>query len=221
MKTLLSLIVVPLPWRLKRALLARFWGYRLHPSARIGLSWFFPEKLEMAEGARVGHLNVAIHLERIVLGAHATIGRGNWITGFPKGHPRHFAHQTDRDPSLILGEHSAITKNHHIDCTSGVRIGAFVTIAGYQSQFLTHSIDLDEGRQDSAPIEIGDYAFVGTNVVVLGGASLPARSVLGAKALLNKKWTEEYRLYAGVPAQPVAELRRDARYFSRTRGRVD
>jgi acetyltransferase-like isoleucine patch superfamily enzyme len=221
MKTLLRLLVVLLPWRAKRLLLVRFWGYRLHPSARIGLSWFFPKNLEMAEGAAVGHFTVAIHLDNVVMGARATIGRGNWITGFPKGHPRHFAHQPDRDPSLYLGPHSAITKNHHIDCTSCIRIGAFVTVAGYRSQFLTHSINIDECRQDCAPIIIGDYAFVGTNVVILGGAVLPARSVLGAKALLNKAWTEEYRLYAGVPAKPVAELSPDARYFQRVVGRVD
>ena len=49
------------------------------------------------------------------------------------------------------------TKYHHFDCTSNIHIGKFTTIAGYHSQFLTHSIDLYENRQDSNSILIGDY----------------------------------------------------------------
>jgi len=37
-------------------------------------------------------------------------------------------------------------------------------------------IGVMENRQHSSPISIGDYTFVGTNVVILGGASLPAFS---------------------------------------------
>jgi len=175
----------------------------------------------MGEGASIGHLNVAVNLDRIVVGDHSTIGRRNWITGFPKNSDLpHFQHLPERDPSLYLGAHSAITKNHHLDCTESITIGQFVTIAGYFSQFLTHSIDLDQNRQDAAPIEIGDYSFVSTNVVVLGGSVLPPRSVLGAKALLNKAMNESYRLYAGVPARPIKELSKEAIYFRRKSGFV-
>jgi acetyltransferase-like isoleucine patch superfamily enzyme len=119
---------------------------------------------------------------------------------------------------LQLGESAQITKNHHIDCTNLISIGKFSTIAGYQSQLLTHSIDLFENRQSSSPIIIGAYTLVGTNVVVLGGAVLPAYSILGAKSLLNKPFTEEWKLYGGVPAKMLADVSRDAKYFTRTEG---
>ena len=77
-----------------------------------------------------------------------------------------------------------------------------------------------ENRQDSKPIFIGDYTFIGTNVIILGGASLPSYSVLGAKSLLNKKFSTEWRLYGGVPAVELSELSRDAKYFSRKDGFV-
>jgi acetyltransferase-like isoleucine patch superfamily enzyme len=124
-------------------------------------------------------------------------------------------------PRLVVGEGAAITKNHHIDCTSEVSIGKYTTLAGYNSQILSHSIDLKECRQDSKPIKIGDYCLVGTNVVVLGGAELPSYSVLAAKSLLNKRQTEEWSLYAGVPAQKKAEIPKSAKYFSRTNSFVD
>jgi acetyltransferase-like isoleucine patch superfamily enzyme len=210
-----------LPWALRRRLLNRWFGFRIHPSARIGLSWIFPKKLVMEPGARIGHFNVAIHLDKIEMKAGATIGRGNWITGFPIGTgSKHFCHQTDRKPELFMGECAAITKKHHIDCTHFIYIGKYATLAGYYSQLLTHSIDVFENRQDSLPIYIGDFTFVGTNVVVLGGAVLPSYSVLGAKSLLNKTYENEWTLYGGVPAQPITEIRREAKYFRRENGFV-
>jgi acetyltransferase-like isoleucine patch superfamily enzyme len=119
-----------------------------------------------------------------------------------------------------MGEASAITKHHHLDCTNAIYIGKFATIAGYQSQLLTHSINVMDGIQDSKPIVIGQYTFVGTNVVILGGATLPAFSVLGAKSLLNKSFSAEWKLYGGVPAKPLNDIPHDAKYFTRSEGYV-
>ena len=81
MKYFFRFCIVLLPWMLRRQVLRTVYGYELHPTARIGLSWIFPEHLSMAEGARIGHLNVALRLNRIELGPHALIHRSNWITG--------------------------------------------------------------------------------------------------------------------------------------------
>jgi len=218
---ILKLFTVLLPWPLRRRALQRWFGFEIHPTARIGLAWIFPAKLVMAERARIGHLNVAVNLDLIDMGIKASMARGNWITGFPTNKAsKHFAHQADRRSALIIGECAAITKYHHIDCTSMITIGRFSTVAGYRSQFLTHSINVIDNRQDSAPITIGEYTFVGTNVVMLGGAQLPARSVLGAKSMLNKAYTDEWMLYGGVPAKPLQPIPADAKYFTRTEGFV-
>ena len=220
MKKLLALGVVLLPWAIKRWVLRRFWGYEIADGARIGLSYIFPEQLVMGEGACIGHLNVAIHLGRLECGAHSVIDRSNWITGHPpKG--AHFTHRTQREPTLVVGEHTAITKSHMIDCTDKIEIGPFTTIAGYQSQFITHGINVVDGRQDCKPIRIGAYCLVGTRVTVLGGAALPDRSVLGAGSVLNKAHIEEFAVYAGQPAAKVKAIDPEAAYFHRTRGFVD
>ena len=152
----------------------------------------------------------------------ATIGRNNWITGYPTGTSSpHFRHQPDRKATLLLKQFAAVTKKHHLDCTNAIEIGAFSTIAGYDSQFLTHSINVLDNRQDSEPIRIGDYTFVGTNVVVLGGAVLPDYCVLGAKSLLNKAFQENWKLYGGVPARPISDLPANAKYFHREKGYVE
>lgn len=214
----IKIIIVISPWFIKRKLLKWFFNYKIEPTAYIGLSWFFPSELEMEDKSFVGHFNTAIHLDKIKMDNNASIGQFNWITGFStKTESKHFAHQKkERYALLHLKEHAAITKHHHIDCTNKIEVGAYATIAGYYSQLLTHSINIKYNRQDSSPIYIGDYCFVGTNVVILGGSSLPAYSVLGAKSLLNKEFTEEYMLYGGVPCKALQPISKDAKYFLRT-----
>lgn len=213
-------LIVILPWRIRRIILQQAYGYQFGPGARIGfLSWVFPRQMNMAQGASIGSLNVIIHLERIEMGAHATIGRSNWITGHSHG-SRHFTHRLDRDSALILGHHSAITKSHIIDCTDRISIGSFTTIAGYGSQLITHGINVAENRQDCSPLHIGDYCLVGTRVICLGGSRLPDRSVLAAGSTLNRDFEAPETLYAGCPARAVKTLPPDARYFAREVGFV-
>ncbi|HZR77813.1 MAG TPA: hypothetical protein VFA58_01315 [Chthoniobacterales bacterium] len=220
MKTILRLFSFLLPWELRRSFLEKQFGFQIHRTARIGLAWIFPARLVMEEGTRIGTATVCKNIELLHLKARSTIGRGNWITGFPLGDSPHFAHETDRRPELILGEHSAITNRHLIDCTSSVTIGRFTTFAGFHSQIISHSIDLQENRQSSKSVRVGDYCFVGTNCVLLGGSVLPDFSVLGAKSLLNKTFAQTYQLYAGVPARPVKSLSPESKYFQRTEGFV-
>lgn len=210
-----------LPWALRRRFLEAAFGYQLHPTCRIGFSLVLPRKLIMEEGSQIGHLNVCKGLSLLHLQRHAIIGKLNWITGFPTGPSPHFSHQPERRPELVLGEHAAISNRHMIDCTARVVIGRFSTVAGFYSQILTHSIDLEKGRQSSEPVEIGEYSFVGTNCVLLGGSTLPSRSVLAAKSLLNKKHSEPQTLYGGVPAKPIKVLPESWAYFRRAVGFTD
>jgi acetyltransferase-like isoleucine patch superfamily enzyme len=220
LKKLTMFLSMLLPWPARRSLLEKQFGYSIHPTSRIGFAWICPRHLIMEENSRIGHLTLCKNIDLLHLGAHSIIGQLNWITGFPSGSSRHFAHQPDRKPELILESHAGISSRHLIDCTARVRIGAFATLAGFRSQLVTHSIDLEAGRQSSEPIEIGEYSFVGTNSVILGGSSLPHHSILGAKSLLNKKLEAPFYLYGGAPAKPLKQLPEDLAYFRRKEGFV-
>lgn len=216
-----KLIICVLPWKIKRLVLIKCFHYDIHPTAKIGFAYVFPKYLKMEAGTKIDHLTVAVNLDRMILGKNTHIGRSNWITGFPTmSGSKHFAHDAHRKSELVIGDESAITKHHHIDCTNAVHIGNYVTIAGYYSQFLTHSIDVYQGRQDSKAITIGDYCFVSTGVKILGGSVLPSHSVLGAGAVLNKHYKERYFLYAGIPAEPIKQMPDAAKYFTREVGFV-
>ncbi len=220
MKRLLAVFLLILPWRLRRIALNKIFGYQIHPTARIGLSLILPVRLEMDAGARIGNLTLCKGISLLKMSEKSSIGNLNWITGFPAGDQRFFTADVGRRPELILGAQAAVTNRHLIDCTNSVRIGKFTTFAGARSQMLTHSIDLYECRQSSKPITIGDYCFVGTACVLLGGSVLPDYSVLGAGSVLNKPYADPYFLYAGNPARPVKQLTSEMAYFTRSTGYV-
>src|SRR5712692_10944420 len=95
-KKILMLLSLFLPWRMRRSFLEKQFGYKIHPSCRIGFSCIFPTRLTMEEGSGIEHLTVCKNIALLHLKAHASIGRGNWITGFPLVLVLHFAAPPNR-----------------------------------------------------------------------------------------------------------------------------
>lgn len=221
MKIFVAILIMLFPRRLKIFFYRKVFKFQLDSTVKIGFSLVMPQHLVMGSNASIGHLNIVKGLSVVSMGERASIGNLNWISGFPEGTGSpHFADQGQRLPRLVLGEHSSITNRHLIDCTDTVSIGRYATIAGFRSQILTHSISIAESRQQSGPVSIGDFTFVGTGSLILSNSALPNYSVLGAGAVLNKKYTAEYQLYAGNPARPVKQLDKTAAYFQRNTGFV-
>lgn len=88
-------------------------------------------------------------------------------------------------------------------------------------------IDKKTGEVINPPedINIGNNVWIGMNSVILKGSNIPSGSVVGAMALVNKKFDEENILIAGVPAKKVRseiEWRREdyAMYLSRSENKI-
>lgn len=222
MTFLFRLLISLVPfWPLKRIILCFFYGYKIHPTARIGYSYVFPRNLCMNAYSSIGHGTVCKGLSTLWMGPYAHIGQLNWITGFPKpSTSRHFSSQLKRNPSLVIGKHAAITNRHLLDCTDRIVVGPYTTIAGFGSQLLTHSIDITVSRQVAKPIFIGQHCFIGTRVTVLPQSHIPPFVVIGAGAVVSGKLEKPYFLYGGVPARPLKPLSLLALYFKRTEGYV-
>ncbi|GAC16447.1 acyltransferase [Aliiglaciecola lipolytica] len=198
-----------LPSKFKVYLYAKVLGWNISPSARIGYSLILCEELSMQNGAKIASLTCIKGLSRLEMEESSSIGPLNWITGFPLIKSKHFEEDIDREPLLHIQKHSAITSRHILDCTNKVTIGKYSTFAGFRSQILTHSIDLKEGRQRSAPVNIGDYCFVGTSCVLLPGSKIPNYSILAAGSVLTKEMLEENCLYGGGPAKKISAINPD------------
>jgi len=175
--------------------------------------------MTLGSGARIGHLNLMRSLENIEMGDGAIISNLNWISAHPKADDKFFQKYKARQPSLILGRESAITSKHIIDCTDKVTLGKYSTIAGYNSQLFTHSIDLVESEQSCAAITIGEYCFIGTRCTILPGVEIANKVVTGAGSVLIRNLEKGKGLYAGQPAVFVKSLEKLG-YFSRTKGEV-
>lgn len=212
----------PVPWPIRRRLLCWILGFRLASDCRIGMSVVLAQHVNLGSGSRIGHFTMVRNLSRIVLEDEAQLGNFNRVAGVLPMSSGPFSDEPDRKPELVLHRHSAITHSHLIDCTNSVTIGAFATLAGWQTQILTHAIDVSANRQRSAPVSIGSYCFVGTGCILLKGASLPERSILAAGSVLGAGGDRvPNALYSGVPAVPAKELDPGAKYFVRNVGAVD
>lgn len=223
MAVLIQIILFVFPWKVRRYLLTSIFSFEIASDARIGYSIILAKKVVMKSKARIGHLTFVKRIDELYMGESTSLGTKNWVTGFAVSERErngvgHFSHIQNRQCVLHIGDNSRITARHYFDCNGGIYIGKYVTIAGFESAFMTHSIDLRMNRQDAQPIYIGDYCFVSTRCTVIKGSALPPKSVLGACSLLNKKYTDS-GLYAGVNAKYIHALD-GCKYFERTDGFV-
>ncbi|MFC5931857.1 acyltransferase [Cryobacterium melibiosiphilum] len=175
-------------------------GYEIDSSATVGACLFWHvDKVKIGPGASVQQFNAVRNLRLFSLEQGALLGSYNFISAappfaiwFPKSH----------HGELKMAPYAKIASRHTIDCSGRVSIGTFSSIAGHNTTFLTHSTDLRLNAQVARPIVIGDRSFVGTNSIVLGGAVLPARSILAAGSLLTaSRSAGNPGLWAGMPAK--------------------
>lgn len=209
MKKIVLLIVWLLPAsRLKNALL-RSAGHRIAPTAtaRANLVWGV-DRFVMEPGSSINRGNAIKGMREVRLGAGSSIGRTNLVSAH--GAYRRLA----EGARLILGERAYITSRHELDCSGSLILGDFAALAGFRSQVLSHSIDLARNAQTAHPVHIGARSFVGARTLLLGGSSLPARSVLAAGSVLTATPREEPGLWAGVPARRKGDI--SGAWFDRT-----
>lgn len=207
MKIVIHLLLMLFPWCVRRALLCFLFNYTIHPSARIGFSFVMPKRLEMGPGCCIGHLTICKwSVDALIMKESCAIGSSVMITGISTSDQAHFGHVKDRHCELVLEKGVGIPSRKFFDCNGGIYIGEYTTVAGQWTQFLTHSIDIYNSRQDAKPIHVGKYCFIGTGCILLPGSRLPDYSVLGAGSILNKQYVESGRLYAGAPAVAKKKL---------------
>lgn len=219
MRLALSVVSMLLPWSIRRRFLNRFFGYEIHPEARIGFSWTFPRsRLAMGQGARIGHLNVIRSLDELRMDERARIESMNWITANLAGFdgPGSEGRLRKRVARLYLGRFALVTARHYFDCSDSIEILEYSSVGGIRTVWQTHNFDLGTNEQACRPIRIGPTAFVGSNCLLLGGAVLPHHTVLGAGSLLIEEKTESYRLYAGHPAEERRTYDPEFGWFNRS-----
>lgn len=218
MRMMLNVVLAFMPWGLKRVFMKKFLGYKLHKNSYIGFSVVNAKNLSMADNAKIGHLNIVRNMSILKMKYSSTIGNLNWISG--EAFDQIEEKKDKKNSFLKIGSNSAITNRHYLDCSGGLSIGEFTIFAGVKSTLLTHSIDIEKSVQKLNSIKIGDYCFISSNCIFIGGSSLPSYSVVGAGSVIRNQFDKTYFLYSGNPAQPIKNISKNSNYFSREKGHV-
>ena len=223
-------IVALLPSFLKRSVYRLFFGYRIGRRVRIGLSILDAKECSIEDDVRIGHLNVVIGVQKLSLGDHVRIGHLNIIRGGEEVTIGRYAEiirmneinsmpnpdvVNPIDPRFLLGEGSIITAGHKIDFTDRVTIGRRSILGGRNSSLWTHN------RQRTRPIDIGSFAYIGSEIRIAPGGSVPSRCVVGIGSVITSELSAEGFLIAGVPAKPVKELSEEDRFLIERKTRID
>jgi acetyltransferase-like isoleucine patch superfamily enzyme len=219
-----------LPSFLKRPCYRLFFGYRIGRHVRVGLSIIDADRCQIDDDSRIGHLNIFIGVKELVLGDHVKIGHLNIIRGGDLVSLGRYAELIRMneinsipepdvvnpvEPRFTLGNGSIITAGHKIDFTDRVEIGRRSIIGGRNSSLWTHN------RQRTLPITIGDFAYVGSEIRMAPGSSLPSRCVVGIGSVITSKIETDGWLIAGVPARPIKELSAEDQFLVERKTRPD
>ena len=225
----LALIAV-LPSFLMRPCYRLLFGYRIGKRLRIGFSIIDVQECQIEDDVKIGHLNVIIGVRKLVLGDHVRIGHLNIIRGGEEVDLGRYSElirmneinsipEPDEvnpmDPRFTLGAGSIITTGHKIDFTDRVCIGRRTIIGGRNSSLWTHN------RQRTRPISIGDFAYVGSEIRMAPGSSIPSRCIVGIGSVITGKIETEEWLIAGVPAKPIKELAAEDKFLIERKTRKD
>ena len=219
-----------LPSFLKRSCYRWFFGYRIGKRVRIGLSIIDANECRIDDDVQIGHLNLIVRVKKLEIADHVRIGHLNIIRGGDEVCLGRYAEiirmneinsiaepeVVNRiDPRFFLGDGSIITTGHKIDFTDRVTIGRRSILGGRNSSLWTHN------RQRTQPIDIGSFAYIGSEIRIAPGGSLPSNCIVGIGSVITGELGAEGFLIAGVPAKPVKELSEEDRFLIERKTRID
>ena len=122
--------------------------------------------------------------------------------------------------SIIIGDNCYIGRNSYIECNveigNNVLIGNNVAFVGkYDHNYTKVGISIRHTEQIRdfdyswekglySTIKIGNDVWIGYGSIILSGITIADGCIIGAGSVVTKD-TEEYSIYAGVPAQKITD----------------
>ena len=107
--------------------------------------------------------------------------------------------------NIEIGEGTIVGDHAFLDGRAKLKIGSHVDIASevmiYNSE---HDIHSEDFHAITAPVDIGDYVFIGPRAIILPGVKIGKGAIVAAGAVVTKD-VPEYSIVGGVPARPIGE----------------
>lgn len=149
---------------------------------------------QFEQAGRRGAIEAGVRLlgdARIRLGERVTLRRGVVIAG---------------NGLLAIGDGTTINEGCRISAFHDVRIGAgclfapCVSVLDIDHSFDTRAVPLKDQGYRTAPVVIGDEAWLGANAVVLRGVRIGRGAIVGANSVVTRD-VPDYAIVGGVPAR--------------------
>ncbi|MBC7899630.1 MAG: hypothetical protein H7070_06205 [Saprospiraceae bacterium] len=222
--------VAILPSGLARVGLRLFFGYKIGKNVRIGFSIIDADECVIGDNVSIGHLNIFTGIGKLSIGEHSRIGVLNIVRGGDEVNIGRYCEilrlneinsipepdaVNETDPRFILGDGSMIAASHKIDFTDKVEFGKRVILGGRNSSIWTHN------RQSTEPVSIGDFSYIGSEIRIAPGGTIPAKCIVGIGSVITKAFEVENQLIAGVPAREVKELGEEGKFLTGRKTRND
>lgn len=174
-------------------IISTFYRLFLAPYYRLRFAQFGPRSKIIRPTAIDG-------ANRIFIGYNVLIAHGGWLAANPL--------TGNLDCKLIIGDGTYIGRFAHIYATSRIRIGNKVLMADkvYISDNLHGHTNvavpvIDQPIVQVAEVEIGEGAWIGENVCIIG-ASVGKNSVVGSNAVVTRN-IPDYCVAVGIPAKII------------------
>jgi acetyltransferase-like isoleucine patch superfamily enzyme len=143
--------------------------------------------------------------ERIAIGRGVFIGAGSWLQVLDGA---------SDEIAITIGDRTSIVGSCVLSATQSIRLGKAVLVARnvYIADHM-HAFDdttqpvLAQGITRVGPVEIGDGAWLGENVVVGPGVRIGCGAVVGANSVVLQD-VPDFWVAIGAPARHVREISR-------------
>jgi acetyltransferase-like isoleucine patch superfamily enzyme len=138
--------------------------------------------------------------QHVSIGSHVHVGAGSWF---------YVANERAR---LDIGDGTrmsglcVLSAAQHVRLGRSVLLGRNVYIADHIHGVERPGVPIFEQELEKiAPVEVGDYAWLGQNVVILPGVTVGAGAVVGANSVVGADVAPR-TVVVGAPARVVREL---------------
>jgi probable biosynthetic protein (TIGR04098 family) len=204
-----------LPGPLKKAMLRRVFGFRIGQRVRIGIAYFDCAELSIEDDASIGDGVAFKNVGSVRVGDHAVVGPLNLFRGGDRielddysqllrlnvinAIPQHDCFGV-LDSTFVLGYGAVVSSSHWIDFTDRVSIGRRSMLGGRNSSIWTHN------RRRAAPVRIGDFCYMGSEIRIAPGVTIADCTVLALGSVVSSSITSSFMFIGGSPARVARRL---------------
>lgn len=122
--------------------------------------------------------------------------------------------------NIVIGEDTIIGDHAFLDGRDMLTIGSHTDIASSVMIFNSeHDLESEKFSAIVAPVEIGDYVFIGPRVTIMPGVKIGKGAVVAGGAVVTKD-VEPFTIVGGVPAKLIGERKNQYPNYKLGRARL-